>query len=186
MRYRVIELIGKGGMGEVFLAEDTELERKVALKFLPEALQSDPTALARLRREAKSAAALDHPYICKVYEVGESEDGRAFIAMEYVAGETLAARMEREPLHLIEALGVAVEMVEALVKAHERGIVHRDLKPANVMLGLGWPHKGDGLRACEGLQTATGGFRCFDAEQAHQRGKHLRHRRLYVPGASER
>ena len=75
MRYRVIELIGKGGMGEVFLAEDTELERKVALKFLPEALQSDPTALARLRREAKSAAALDHPYICKVYEVGESEDG---------------------------------------------------------------------------------------------------------------
>jgi serine/threonine protein kinase/tetratricopeptide (TPR) repeat protein len=122
--------------GEVFLAEDTELERKVALKFLPESLQSDPTALARLRREAKSAAALDHPYICKVYEVGESEDARAFIAMEYVAGETLAARMEREPLHLIEALGIAVEMVEALAKAHERGIVHRDLKPANVMLGL--------------------------------------------------
>ena len=129
MRYRILEPIGKGGMGEVFLAEDTELERKVALKFLPEALQTDATALARLRREAKSAAALDHPYICKVYDTGETEDGRAFIAMEYVEGETLASRLERERPSLIEALRIGLEVVEALEKAHERRIVHRDLKP---------------------------------------------------------
>lgn len=90
VRYRILEKIGAGGMGEVFLAEDTELERKVALKFLPEAPQADPTALARLRREARSAAALDHPFICKVYEMGETEDARAFIAMEFIPGETLA------------------------------------------------------------------------------------------------
>ena len=135
MRYRILEPIGKGGMGEVFLAEDSELERKVALKFLPEALQSDATALTRLRREAKAAAALDHPYICKVYELGETEDGRAFIAMEYVEGETLASRMERDPLSLRDALHAACEMAEALEAAHARNIVHRDLKPANVMLG---------------------------------------------------
>ena len=135
MRYRVIESIGKGGMGEVFLAKDSELARKVALKFLAEGLQNDATALARLRREAKSAAALDHPYICKVYDTGETEDGRAFIAMEYVEGETLASRLERERLSLTEALRIAVEVAEALEKAHEKNIVHRDLKPANVMIG---------------------------------------------------
>jgi len=135
VRYRILEPIGKGGMGEVFLAEDTELERSVALKFLPEALQSDATALARLRREAKSAAALDHPYICKVYETGETEDGRAFIAMEYVEGETLASRLERERPSLIDALRIGLEVAEALEKAHARSIVHRDLKPGNVMLG---------------------------------------------------
>lgn len=121
-------------MGEVFLAEDANLERQVALKFLPEALQSDASALARLRREAKSAASLDHPYICKVYEVGESDDGRAFIAMEYVDGETLAERLEREPLSAKTSVRLAREIAEALGKAHEHGIVHRDLKPANVML----------------------------------------------------
>ncbi len=114
MRYRIIESIGKGGMGEVFLAEDSELERKVALKFLAEGLQIDATALARLRREARSAAALDHPYICKVYDTGETEDGRAFIAMEYVDGETLASRLARERLSLTEALRIAVEVAEAL------------------------------------------------------------------------
>ena len=133
--YRVIEPIGKGGMGEVFLAEDSELERKVALKFLPEALQSDASALARLRREAKSAASLDHPYICKVYEVGETDDGRAFIAMEYVDGETLADRLEREPVSPKDGVRIALEIAEGLSKAHEHRIVHRDLKPGNVMLG---------------------------------------------------
>ena len=107
----------------------------MALKFLPEALQSDAAALARLRREAKSAASLDHPFICKVYEVGETSDGRAFIAMEYVDGETLAARLEREPLSPKDGVRIALEIAEALSKAHEHRIVHRDLKPANVMLG---------------------------------------------------
>jgi len=135
MRYRVLEPIGKGGMGEVFLAEDTELERKVALKFLPAALQADSAALARLRREAKAAAGLDHPFICKVYEVDEMDDGRVFIAMEYVQGETVASLIERGRLPLKQALRIAVEIAEVLGKAHQGGIVHRDLKPANVMLG---------------------------------------------------
>ena len=89
----------------------------MALKFLPEALQSDAAALARLRREAKSAASLDHPFICKVYEVGETGDGRAFIAMEYVDGETLAARLEREPLSPKDGVRIALEIAEALSKA---------------------------------------------------------------------
>ena len=133
--YRVIEPIGKGGMGEVFLAEDAELEWKVALKFLPEALQSDASALARLRREAKSAASLDHPFICKVYEVGETDDGRAFIVMEYVDGETLSEQLEREPVSPKDGVRIALEIAEGLSKAHEHNIVHRDLKPGNVMLG---------------------------------------------------
>jgi serine/threonine protein kinase len=86
--YELLEKIGKGGMGEVFLAQDTSLDRRVALKFLPELLRKDETAKKRFEREAKSAAALDHPYICKIYEIGEAE-GRSFIAMEYVRGETL-------------------------------------------------------------------------------------------------
>ena len=135
LHYRLIEKIGEGGMGVVWKAEDTKLHRRVALKFLADRLQNDATALARLRREAKSAAALDHPYICKVYDTGETEDGRAFIAMEYVEGETLASRLEREQPPLVEALRIAVEVAEALEKAHEKNIVHRDLKPANVMIG---------------------------------------------------
>jgi len=122
-------------MGEVFLAEDTELERKVALKFLPQALQTDSAALACLRREAKAAAGLDHPFICKVYEVDEMDDGRVFLAMEYVQGETVGSLLERGRLSLKQALRIAVEIAEVLDRAHQGGIVHRDLKPANVMLG---------------------------------------------------
>jgi serine/threonine protein kinase len=136
LHYRLIKKIGEGGMGVVWKAEDTKLHRPVALKFLASGLQNDATALARLRREAKSAAALDHPYICKVYDFGETDgDARAFIAMEYVDGETLAIRLERERPSLREALRIAVEVAEALEKAHEKKIVHRDLKPANVMIG---------------------------------------------------
>jgi tetratricopeptide (TPR) repeat protein/predicted Ser/Thr protein kinase len=135
LHYRLIEKIGEGGMGFVWKAEDTKLHRPVALKFLTSELQNDPAALARLRREAKSAAALDHPYICKVYDIGEMQDGRPFIAMEYVDGETLASRLERKRPSHAEALRIAVEVAEALEKAHEEKIVHRDLKPANVMIG---------------------------------------------------
>ncbi|MDA2923932.1 serine/threonine protein kinase [Acidobacteria bacterium AH-259-L09] len=131
--YRVLEKLGEGGMGEVFLAQDTSLDRKVALKFLPEFLQEDPIACKRFLREAKSAAALDHPYICKIYEVGEAE-GKDFIAMEYVPGETLRDRLARGPLPFKEALQKAAEVAEALEKAHATGIVHRDLKPSNIML----------------------------------------------------
>ena len=131
--YKVLEKIGQGGMGEVFLAQDTSLDRKVALKFLPDFLQQDPTAKKRFLREAKSAAALDHPYICHIHEVGEF-DGRDFIAMEYVQGQTLKEKLAKGPLPLKQTLETAVEMAEAVEKAHAKGIVHRDLKPSNIML----------------------------------------------------
>ncbi len=123
-------------MGEVFLARDQTLDRRVALKFLPENLQQDETAKKRFLREAKSAAALDHPYICKIYETGEAE-GRPFIAMEYVRGETLEHRLAREALPLAEAGRIASEIAEALETAHQSNIVHRDLKPSNIMLTEG-------------------------------------------------
>ena len=131
--YKIIDKLGEGGMGEVFLAEDTSLDRKVALKFLPDFMQQDPVAEKRFLREAKSAAALDHPYICKIYEVGE-EDGKSFISMEYVQGETLKDKLGKGPLPLKDALEKATEIAEALGAAHKQNIVHRDLKPSNVML----------------------------------------------------
>lgn len=131
--YEILERLGKGGMGEVFLAQDTVLERKVAIKFLPDEMQQDPLARKRFLREAKAAAALDHPFICGVYETGEVT-GKAYIVMEYIAGETLKDRLDRGPLPLKEALQKAGEIAEALEEAHGKGIVHRDLKPANIML----------------------------------------------------
>jgi serine/threonine-protein kinase len=131
--FRVVEKIGQGGMGEVFLAEDTSLHRKVALKFLAPAMQQDPTAHKRFIREARSAAALDHPCICHIHEVGQV-DGHDFIVMEYVEGQMLSSRLAEGPLSIREALLKATEIAEALEHAHEKGIVHRDLKPANIML----------------------------------------------------
>ena len=137
--YRILSKIGQGGMGEVYLAEDLQLDRKVALKFLPEGQAPDETARRRLLREANAAARLDHPFITKVYEVGEGAPaagapGIPFIAMELVEGETLKARLARGPLPMADALRIASEIAEALEFARQRGIVHRDLKPANVML----------------------------------------------------
>ena len=131
--YKIVEKIGQGGMGEVFLAEDTSLHRKVALKLLPPAMQQDPTAHKRFIREARSAAALDHPYICHINEVAES-DGQDFIVMEYVDGQSLKDRLEQGPLPFEEALPIAIEVAEALKAAHTKGIIHRDIKPANIML----------------------------------------------------
>jgi tetratricopeptide (TPR) repeat protein len=123
-------------MGEVYLAEDLQLDRKVALKFLPEGQVPDETARRRLLREANAAARLDHPFITKVYEVGQSEadPGIPFIAMELVEGQTLKERLARGPMPMADALRIASEIAEALEFARQRGIVHRDLKPANVML----------------------------------------------------
>jgi len=120
-------------MGEVFLADDTQLGRKVAIKFLTEALENDPTARERLHREARSAAALDHPFICKIHEIAEI-DGRTGIVMEHVPGETLQALLTRSPPRMARALEIAGEIAEALETAHQRRVVHRDLKPSNVML----------------------------------------------------
>ena len=131
--YKILEKIGQGGMGEVFLAQDTTLDRKVALKFLTEELQQDPTAKKRFLREAKSAAALDHPYICHIHEVGEAE-GKSFIAMEYVQGMMLQDKLAKGPLPVRDAVETAAEIAEALEAAHKQNIVHRDLKPSNIML----------------------------------------------------
>ncbi len=132
-RYRVQRKLGRGGMGEVYLAEDPTLHRKVALKILPAALQEDSVRRQRFVREAQIAAGVDHPYVCKIYEAGEF-DGVAFIAMEFIDGISLAEQLRSGPLGLSEALRVCLEVAEALARAHEAGIIHRDLKPTNVML----------------------------------------------------
>lgn len=131
--YEIIRLLGEGGMGQVYLAKDDILERQVAIKFLPEEMECDVQTRQRFEREAKSAAALDHPFICKVFETGESE-GKSFIAMEYVEGKTLYEEMEEEPLSLRDTLRVALEIAEALDAAHKKRIIHRDLKPSNIMI----------------------------------------------------
>ena len=131
--YEIVRLLGEGGMGQVYLAKDDILERHVAIKLLPEDMERDFQTRQRFEREAKSAAALDHPFICKVYETGESE-GKSFIAMEYVEGKTLHKKMEEVPFSLRDTLRVALEIAEALDAAHKKGIIHRDLKPANIMI----------------------------------------------------
>jgi tetratricopeptide (TPR) repeat protein/predicted Ser/Thr protein kinase len=131
--YEIVRLLGEGGMGQVYLAKDDILERDVAIKFLPEEMEQDTVTRQRFMREAKSAAALDHPFICKVYETGESE-GKSFIVMEYVEGQTLDEKLKQEPFSLRDTIRIALEITEALEKAHKRGIVHRDLKPANIMI----------------------------------------------------
>jgi serine/threonine protein kinase len=120
-------------MGVVYLAEDTRLDRKVAIKFLPAEVATDERAKQRLLREAKTAATLDHPNICSIYEVGE-EDSHSFIILQYIEGETLAARLKRHLPDLREALAIATQVADALNEAHGRGIIHRDIKPENIML----------------------------------------------------
>jgi serine/threonine protein kinase/TolB-like protein/cytochrome c-type biogenesis protein CcmH/NrfG len=131
--YRILSRIGAGGMGEVYLAEDTKLSRKVAIKVLPLESMGDQSAHKRLKREAQSAANLDHQNICAIHEVGE-EDGRSFIVMQYVEGETLDTLIRRKPLELREALDIAGQIADALAEAHSRGIIHRDIKPQNIMV----------------------------------------------------
>ena len=133
-RFRVVRRLGAGGMGEVFLAEDTELERSVALKVMSAELASDPNQRKRFRTEAKAISGLSHPNICVVHEVGETDDGRPFLAMEYVEGKTLDVIMQQRRLKLGEIIGLGIESAEALSAAHTRNIVHRDIKPGNIML----------------------------------------------------
>src|SRR2546428_5758829 len=132
-RYEIRSKLGAGGMGEVYLAQDAKLDRKVAIKFLPESLVADEQARKRLIREAQAAAKLDHPNICAIHEVGE-EDGRSFIVMQYVEGETLDARMKRKPLELKDSLTIAAQVADALSDAHAHGIIHRDIKPSNIII----------------------------------------------------
>ncbi|MEE9180084.1 MAG: serine/threonine-protein kinase, partial [Vicinamibacteria bacterium] len=131
--YKILEEISRGGMGVVYRALDTKLDREVALKVLPEELVADTDRRERFIKEAKAAAALEHPHIAVIYEIDEAE-GTTFIAMELIRGEKLSETLEKNPLPLGQSLELAIEVAEGLARAHDKGIVHRDLKPTNVML----------------------------------------------------
>ncbi|MBL7075363.1 protein kinase [candidate division KSB1 bacterium] len=132
--YKILEKIGEGGMGVVYKAEDTKLKRTVALKFLPQEFTRDEEAKERFVHEAQAASALDHPNICTIYEINETEDGQTFIAMAYYEGETLKEKISKESLPIDEALDIASQVAQGLSKAHEKGIVHRDIKPGNIIV----------------------------------------------------
>ena len=131
---KILEQLGGGGMGVVYKAEDTKLNRTVALKFLPPDLTRAPDAKEHLVREPQAGSALQHKNVCFVYDINETDGGQMFISMEYLEGGTLKKKIERGPLKVNEAVDIAVHVAQGLTKDHEHGIVHRDTKPANIMI----------------------------------------------------
>ncbi len=139
--YRVLEELGRGGMGIVYKAEDTKLKRTVALKFLPPEMTRDPEAKERFIQEAQAASVLQHHNICTIHEINETEDNQIFMCVDYYEGETLmdklhagASRSCGTPLPIDESVDIAIQIAQGMKKAHEKGIVHRDIKPANIMI----------------------------------------------------
>ena len=132
--YKILEKLGEGGMGVVYKAEDVRLNRTVALKFLPADLTRDPEAVQRFRNEAHAASSLDHPNICTIHEIDETEDSQFFICMAYYSGETLSNKIKRGVLEIDETLDIASQILEGLTEAHRHSIVHRDIKPANILV----------------------------------------------------
>ncbi len=132
--YKIERWVAQGGMGEVYLAHDSKLDRKIALKLLPVDFASDENRVRRFQQEARAASALNHPNVCVIHEIGKTDDGRHYIAMEHVAGLTLRQQMATNPLKLGQALDIATQIAAALVAAHGACIVHRDIKPENVMV----------------------------------------------------
>jgi serine/threonine protein kinase/Tol biopolymer transport system component len=169
--YKILSVLGKGGMGEVYLAADTQLDRRVALKLLPVELTADAERVARFMREAKAASVLNHPNIITIHEIGQAQDERGtlhFLVTEYIAGETLRERLSREQLPLQTTLDIAIQLASALCVAHEAGIIHRDIKPENVML------RKDGIvKVLDfGLAKLTEGHSEAKAEKWQRAGSH--------------
>jgi hypothetical protein len=155
--YQITARLGAGGMGEVFLARDARLARQAAIKFLPRELAVDPERRQRFLREARAASALSHPHVCVVYDVGETEDGLPYIAMEYVQGQSLDALIAQGPLEIPRVVEIAIQVVDALDAAHSNHIVHRDIKPANIIFVGGQPKIADiGLVASTGQLSYVG------------------------------